>query len=85
MCNNCETCRRSCLGALAGTAAAGAFAVTSSGTTRGADVGAHGDLPNAALPATGMQLDLKRVAVIDPRVDFIGPKSPAWPVGGESM
>ncbi|WP_336621007.1 MULTISPECIES: cysteine hydrolase [unclassified Sinorhizobium] len=87
MCNNCKTCRRSFLGALAGTAAAGAFAITSSGTARGADVSAYADPPNAALPATGMQLDLKRVAlvVIDPQVDFMSPKSPAWPVVGESV
>ncbi|MDK1373729.1 cysteine hydrolase [Sinorhizobium sp. 6-70] len=34
-----------------------------------------------------MQLDLKRVAlvVIDPQVDFMSPKSPAWPVVGESV
>jgi len=85
----CETCtdRRAFFGTLAGAAAAGAVAAATGSVAVAAEPSAYADPPNPALPAAGMKLDVRRAAlvVIDPQVDFMSPKSPAWPVVGESV
>jgi nicotinamidase-related amidase len=52
-----------------------------------ADRAAYADPAKPGLPPSTMKLDLKRTAlvVIDPQVDFMSPRSPAWPVVGESV
>lgn len=88
MCEDCApTGRRSFLAALGGAAAAGVYAATASGQAHAAEPASYADPANPALPKPGMKLDLRRAAlvVIDPQVDFMSPKSPAWPVVGESV
>lgn len=48
---------------------------------------AYRDTATRALPDPGMQLDLKRTAlvVIDPQIDFMSAKGAAWSVVGESV
>ena len=80
--------RRSFLTTLVGTATAAAAATSAaaaSGQARGDSN--YADPSKPALDDPGMKLDLKRAAlvVIDPQVDFMSPKSPAWPVVGESV
>jgi biuret amidohydrolase len=47
----------------------------------------YADPKNRSLPDPGMRLDLRRTAlvVIDPHIDFMSPKSPAWSILGESV
>jgi nicotinamidase-related amidase len=84
----CETCsnrsRRSFLTLFAG---AGALALASPALSQTPALSKYADPPNGVLPKPEMILDLKRTAlvVIDPQVDFMSPKSPAWPVVGESV
>ncbi len=86
MCEDC-TSRRAFFGTLAGAAAAGSIAIASGTAAIAAEPSPYADPPNPALPPTDMKLDLRRAAlvVIDPQVDFMSPKSPAWPVVGESV
>ena len=86
MCEDC-TSRRAFFGTLAGAVAAGTIAAASSTSAIAADPKPYADPLNPALPPTGMKLDTRRAAlvVIDPQVDFMSPKSPAWPVVGESV
>lgn len=88
MCEDCTSSnRRNFLTALGGVAAAGAFLATSTPQAHAAENDSYADPSNPALPKSTMTLDLKRTAlvVIDPQVDFMSPKSPAWPVVGESV
>lgn len=88
MCEDCNAAsRRSFLAALGGVAAAGAFSAATASEARAAEDGKYADPANPALPKPNMAIDLKRTAlvVIDPQVDFMSPKSPAWPVVGESV
>ncbi|WP_421368016.1 cysteine hydrolase family protein [Agrobacterium tumefaciens] len=88
MCETCEgTSRRSFLTNFIGAAAAGAVAVGMRRDADAADSVAYADPTNPALPNPAMKLDVSRAAlvVIDPQVDFMSPKSPAWPVVGESV
>lgn len=47
----------------------------------------YADTEHPVLPATEMELDLKRTAlvVIDPQVDVMSPQGRAWPAVGESV
>src|SRR5215813_3678440 len=73
---------------LTGIAAAAATAVAATGVQEAKAANApYADPTNPALPDPGMTLDLQRVAlvVIDPQIDFMSPKSAAWPILGESV
>ncbi len=88
MCDNCtDKSRRSFLGSILGGVTVGAIAATAQRQALASDVSAYQDPSNPSLPRSGMKLDTKRAAlvVIDPQVDFMSPKSPAWPVVGESV
>ncbi len=88
MCDDCNAIgRRSFLTAFVGAGAAAAALTMNTGSAEAASMDAYADSPNAVLPNPNMQLDLSRTAlvVIDPQVDFMSPKSPAWPVVGESV
>lgn len=52
-----------------------------------ADMSNYADPKEPALPASEMQLDMSRAAlvVIDPQVDFLSPKGVTWGVVGESV
>ncbi|WP_232004978.1 cysteine hydrolase family protein [Mycobacterium sp. ACS1612] len=47
----------------------------------------HPEPKDAALPATGFQLDVARAALVvtDPQIDFLSPNGVSWPVFGDSV
>jgi nicotinamidase-related amidase len=88
MCETCEvTSRRSFSTKIVGAAAVGIVATGPRQNANSADLTAYNDPADTALPKPGMKLDVSRAAlvVIDPQVDFMSPRSPAWPVVGESV
>jgi biuret amidohydrolase len=89
MCEECNTAtRRSFLrGSLTATAAAAAITTIGAGSASAGDLAAYADPKNPVLTKKEMTIDPKRAAlvVIDPQVDFMSPKSPAWPAVGESV
>lgn len=87
MCNDHIPSRRTFLKSLSGVAAVGAVAALPATPVSANEKNAYTDPVDPGLPISGMKLDIKRVAlvVIDPQVDFMSPKSPAWSVVGESV
>lgn len=87
MCDDCNaSTRRNFLSGL-GVAAVGSVAAATSARSQGVADDPYADPPKGALQDPGMTLDIERAAlvVIDPQVDFMSPRSPAWPVVGESV
>lgn len=87
MCDDCKaTSRRGFLAGI-GVAAVGSVAMATSAQSQDTANGAYADPSSPALEKPDMKLDVSRAAlvVIDPQVDFMSPKSPAWPVVGESV
>ncbi len=89
MCEDCNpaTRRNFLRGSLAATAAAAAITTIGADTASAGDLSAYADPKNPVLSKKEMIIDPRRAAlvVIDPQVDFMSPKSPAWPAVGESV
>ncbi|WP_118133217.1 cysteine hydrolase family protein [Oceanicella sp. SM1341] len=79
--------RRAFLRAAAGATAAGALALGGAQGAAAQEADSYADPAEPALTHQEMTIDPARAAlvVIDPQVDFMSPKSPAWPVVGESV
>lgn len=75
--------------AMMGGVAAGAAAVTAAATASEAQASEspYADPANPALPASTMELDLSRTALVvtDPQIDFLSPDGVSWGVVGKSV
>lgn len=71
--------------ASAGVAVAGFGTISSA--AQAAEKNPYAEPEKPALPASNMELDLKRTALVvtDPQVDFLSPKGVTWGVVGESV
>lgn len=79
--------RRFILNSGAAAVAMTAAALTPNASAAGKTNDKYADPTNPMLPASNMELDLRRTAlvVIDPQVDFLSPKGVAWGAVGDSV